>query len=89
MNTETEIVGAKTSTETETSTGTVSTRDLFLSLEGRQFGNYRDFDQAVQRALGDYRRAFPLTYTPHQAIVWARQNGWIRDSNDGLRVEVH
>ncbi len=70
------------------STDTISTRDLFVSLEGRAFPTYRDFDQAVQEALGQYRNAFPLIYTPHQAIAWARQNGWITDSGDGLLVEV-
>jgi hypothetical protein len=66
----------------------VSTRDLFVSLEGHVFLTYRDFDRAVQEALGRYRSAFPLTYTPHQAIAWARQNGWITDSGEGLLVEV-
>lgn len=69
-------------------TETFSTKDLFISLQGRSFLNYRDFDHAVQKALSQYRDAFPLTYTPHQAISWARQNGWISDSDDGLLVKV-
>ena len=73
---------------TEAGTETVSTQDLFVSLEGREFRNYRDFDEAVQQALGRYRSAFPLTYTPHQAIAWARENGWISDSDKGLLVKV-
>jgi hypothetical protein len=64
------------------------TQELFTSLQGREFRNYRDFDKAVQNALRDHRSAFPLTYTPNQAISWARQNGWIKDSSDGLLVEV-
>lgn len=65
-----------------------SARDLFVSLQGQEFLNYRDFDEAVSLALERYRSAFPLTYTPHQAIAWARQNGWIRDSSDRLLVKV-
>jgi hypothetical protein len=68
--------------------GESSTQELFASLEGRTFRNYRAFDEAVQEALGVHRSAFPLTYTPHQAISWARQNGWIEDSSDGLQVKV-
>jgi hypothetical protein len=64
------------------------TRELFASLEGTEFPNYRDFDNAVQEALADRRRDFPLTYTPHQAISWARENGWIEDSSDGLHIKV-
>lgn len=65
-----------------------SPRDMFMSLEGRKFHSYRAFDEAVQSALGQYRSAFPLTYTPLQAIAWARQNDWIKDNSDGLLVEV-
>lgn len=65
---------------------TVSTRDLFASLEGKEFQSYPDFHQAVQEALGQYRSAFPLSYTPRQAIAWARENGWIRDSSEGLQI---
>jgi hypothetical protein len=68
--------------------GDSSTQELFVSLEGQTFRSYRAFDEAVQAALGVHRSAFPLTYTPHQAISWARQNGWIKDSSDGLQVEV-
>lgn len=66
-----------------------SPRDLFISLEGLAFPNYREFDQAVGKALARYRDAFSLSYTPRQAITWAQQNGWIRDSDDMLSVEVH
>lgn len=65
------------------------TQELFASLDGQEFRTYVDFDQAVQAALRAHRSAFPLTYTPRQAISWARQNGWIKDSNDGLLIEVH
>jgi hypothetical protein len=72
----------------ETDAKDVSTRDLFASLEGQDFRSYRDFDRAVQKALERYRSAFLLTYTPRQAITWARQNGWIEDSDKGLRVKL-
>jgi hypothetical protein len=65
------------------------TQELFASLDGQEFRNYVDFDQAVDAALRAHRSAFPLTYTPRQAISWARQNGWIKDSSDGLVIEVH
>lgn len=65
------------------------TQELFASLDGQEFRSYVDFDQAVHAALQAHRSAFPLTYTPRQAISWARQNGWIKDSNDVLVIEVH
>lgn len=64
------------------------TQELFAGLEGKEFRSYVDFDQAVREALLEHRSAFPLTYTPRQAISWARQNGWIKDSSRGLLVEV-
>lgn len=70
------------------STETSPTRELFVSLEGTEFSDYRDFDDAVQEALADRRGDFPLAYTPHQAISWARENGWIEDSSNGLHVKV-
>jgi len=70
------------------SVDTITTRDLFVSLDGRRFATYREFDEAVTEALGRYRAAFPLTYTPNQAIAWARQNGWLSDDEQGLIVAI-
>ena len=72
----------------ESTVNGVSTQDLFASLEGKTFGSYRDFNQAVEDALGRYRSAFPLAYTPRQAIAWAYKNGWIVASDKGLQIKM-
>lgn len=82
-------MSVKTATrDDEGVTDDVSTQDMFASLEGETFGSYRDFNQAVEDALGRYRSAFPLAYTPRQAIAWAHENGWIVTSDKGLQIKM-
>lgn len=66
-----------------------SSRELFQSLEGQEFADYRAIHDAVLKLFNGNLLDFPPGYSYLQLLMWAKEQGWIAPcGSQGFRIHL-
>lgn len=65
----------------------VSSRDLFKPLDGREFDDYQQLQDAILSVFNQHLAAAPPRYSYLQLIEWGKRNSWIVPA-DGQKFRI-